>query len=140
MDLLHLVTPNFLLSYSTRHAEFTTYCTSVILFYSEHKILFSRPQYVILFSFLPPVQAATEGGGGSMEIEEEATRGALAEVSGGEGGVGQARAEEGASGGLRGGETSAEARGQKRALSEGFRGTGGSETSIYVVEDPRGHV
>ncbi|CAB1102408.1 unnamed protein product [Ectocarpus sp. CCAP 1310/34] len=67
---------------------------------------------------------ALEGGagtrGGSLEIEEEATRGAPAEVIGGEGGVGQAQAEEGAGGGQHGGEASAEARGQRRALREDF--------------------
>ncbi|CAB1111464.1 unnamed protein product [Ectocarpus sp. CCAP 1310/34] len=59
-------------------------------------------------------------GGDSVEIEEEATGGAPAEVGGGEGGVGQAQAEEGAGGGQHGGEAPVEARGQKRGRREGF--------------------
>lgn len=49
----------------------------------------------------------------------EANGGAPAEVGGGEGGVGQAQAEEGAVGGQHGVEAPAEARGQKRGLPEG---------------------
>ncbi|CAM9986164.1 unnamed protein product [Ectocarpus sp. 6 AP-2014] len=45
---------------------------------------------------------------------------APAEVGGGEGGIGQAQAEEGAGGGLHGGEAPAEAHGQKRGLPEDF--------------------
>lgn len=55
-----------------------------------------------------------------MTIEEEATGGASAEVGGGEGGVGQAQAEEGAGGRQHGGETPAETRGQRRALPAAF--------------------
>ncbi|CAB1102575.1 unnamed protein product [Ectocarpus sp. CCAP 1310/34] len=70
--------------------------------------------------YMRAFEGGARTGGGSVEIEEEATGGDPAYVGGGEVGVGQAQAEEGVGGGQHGREAPAEARGQKRALPEVF--------------------